>query len=54
MIQEQIYTVAQARARGITLDTLIAPLLLEGYRIVERTDERVKLQRYVSARQVRY
>lgn len=54
MIQEQIYTEAQARARGISMDTLIAPLLQDGYKIVERTDKHVKLKRYVNARHVRY
>jgi hypothetical protein len=54
MIQEHVFTEAQARSRGITLDSIIAPYLLDGYKVIYRDKELVRIQRYVSARQVRY
>ena len=54
MVQTHIFTEAQARARGISIDTLIAPYLLDKYRVVERTRDYVKIQRTVSLRDIRY
>jgi hypothetical protein len=54
MIQEQLITKKQADARGLTLDILVKPYLDSGYRIVQRTIDMIKVQRYVSPRDVKY